>query len=423
LVYLAISLPYFIFSLIQTGNPLPNTFYAKASTEHLFSWQTLGETLTLHWRDNPVMLLLVIPGLSLAWRRSRLVVAWLLVLPLLSAFVVDFVWHHGRYTMPLIPYVMVVAAQGLEWLVSRIPSRFRLLGATVLVAFILVAGLRTLPAWAEMLANNSREIQEVDVALGNWLAENTPTDATIAVDDIGAIGYLSHRRIFDMNGLISPEMWPAIRDENQAHLRNEAATRILSSVQADFLAIFPLWHWELANNPQVVNPIARFRARTRTILGEQEAVIYETSWPYLQDYDSVDDPVASFEEKFDLLDFDLTLPSVDNRQVELMLLWHSRRPVKESYDIFVHILDSDDNIVAQVDSKPVSNLAPTSRWQPGDIIEDSHRIDWPHDAAAGAYQIRAGLYSRETGERLTAVSEQVFDNAVLLTSFEVGQLP
>ena len=118
LLYLLLALPYTLFSLSTTGRPLPNTFYAKAGSQHFFSWRTLRETITWHWQDNPIALLLVPFGLLPLWRRSRLAVLWLIALPLLTAVVIDFTWHHGRYTMPLIPLQMA-AAGGRRLLVGR----------------------------------------------------------------------------------------------------------------------------------------------------------------------------------------------------------------------------------------------------------------------------------------------------------------
>ena len=83
-------------------------------------------------------------------------------------------------------------------------------------------GARRLSDWAQMLGNNTREIEEIDVALGHWLAANTPPDSLIALDDIGAITYISGRRILDMNGLVSPEVWPALAVEEGLTARSGA---------------------------------------------------------------------------------------------------------------------------------------------------------------------------------------------------------
>jgi len=42
--------------------------------------------------------------------------------------------------------------------------------------------------------------------LGLWLQKNTPPESSVAVSDIGAIGYFSERRIIDMFGLIDTHL-------------------------------------------------------------------------------------------------------------------------------------------------------------------------------------------------------------------------
>ncbi len=404
-IYLLVGLPYTLFSLSVTGHPLPNTFYAKAGSQYLFSWRTVQETVGFHWRDNPMALLLLLAGLWPLWQRSRLAVAWLLLLPLFVGLIIDQVWHYGRYTLPLIPLQMVTAALGLQWLWAQIQRLWpqskwtRALPVVVILLFVFAGG-RNLPQWATTLGQNSQEILTVDVAIAHWLAENTPPDALIAVDDIGAIGFLSGRRLLDLNGLISPELWPVIKEEVAGRPRNEATTRLLSELQPDYLAVFPEWHWEVATNPLIMRERAQFVADTKTVIGEQRAFIYEVVyWPYRETAVPTTPLSALFGEKIRLLGYDLHVAD----QLELVLYWQSEQPATQSYDVFIHLLDAEGNIVAQADSVPVAGLAPTTRWQPGDIIQDVYTIPLPPDLPVGEYTLRVGLYWRETGERLTAV--------------------
>ncbi len=237
-IYGLIQLPYALFSLSVTGKPLPNTFYAKSRTPTLYSWRTFRETWGYHWRDNMVSLLLLPFGLAFLWRRSRVTAAWLLGLLLIMPIIVPIVWHHGRYTMPLLPFQMIVAAAGLWWIVQKVPCLARPIWSVLGVLFLL-AGAWRVPAWAEMLGYNTREIQEIDVEMGRWLAANIPVDETIGIDDIGAIMFLGPRPIVDLNGLVSPEMWPVIDLPSD---NDTAAMRLLAASGVRYLAIFPGWH-------------------------------------------------------------------------------------------------------------------------------------------------------------------------------------
>lgn len=411
-IYGLIQLPYALFSLSVTGKPLPNTFYAKSRTTTFYSWRTFRETWGYHWRDNLVSLLLMPFGLVFLWRRSRIIVAWLLGLLLIMPVIVPIVWHHGRYTMPLLPFQMIVAAAGLWWLWQKVPRLPRLVWAVVGGLFLL-AGAWRVPAWAEMLGYNTREIQEIDVELGNWLAANIPADEAVGIDDIGAIMFLGPRPIVDLNGLVSPEMWPVI----DLYPDNDtAAMRLLASNEVRYLAIFPRWHAVLVRDPAIAHPIQRFWTDTHTIIGEQEAVVYEMDWPYRQSIAPQVEMSVMLGDVIQLRGFDAQVVA---EQLGVTIYWESVTAVSPSYKVFIHLLDSAGNIVAQVDRPPVDGLAPTHRWQPGDLVRDPYQIPLPPDLPAGSYELRAGLYTDEDG-RLPVSGGSAVENAAVLTSVEIG---
>jgi hypothetical protein len=424
LIYGAVSAPYALFSLFTTGKPLPNTYYAKVGSKYFFSWRTLWETAGYHWQDNPITLGLLPAGLFAALKKNRLLAAWMVGLPLFTALVVDQVWHHGRYTLPLIPFQMILAALGAAWLAQSkwaqspgLHSSIRRAVPAVLMILLILGGLRRFSYWAGMLGYNSNEILEIDVAMGKWLAENTPPDALIAVDDIGAIAFLSERRVFDLNGLVSPEMWPLIHNEAVGRPLNEAATRLLSTIQPDYLAVFPVWHWEIATNPIAADPIQRFWVETHSIVGEQEAFVYQMNWPYKQEINPQVHSTAAFGEAIRLRGYDLGLPPAVDQPLSLILYWQSLSPVTEGYDVFVHVLDENGRIAAQADQQPVAGLAPTHRWQPGDIIRDPYSIPLPGDLSSGTYRLSIGMYLKAAGVRLQVDDAEAADNALVLTTF------
>ncbi|MCA9955069.1 MAG: hypothetical protein KC434_10135 [Anaerolineales bacterium] len=407
-IYGLIQLPYALFSLSVTGKPLPNTFYAKSRTTTLYSWRTLRETWGYHWRDNLMSLLLLPFGLAFLWRRSRLTAAWLLGLLIIIPVIVPFVWHHGRYTMPLLPFQMIAGAAGLGWIVQKVPRLARPIWAVGGVLFLL-AGAWRVPAWAEMLGYNTREIQEIDVELGKWLAANIPPDETVGIDDIGAVMFLGPRPIVDLNGLVSPEVWPVIGQDI-------ATMHLLAASDVRYLAIFPGWHPLLVSDPQIARPIQRFSTDTQTIIGGQEVVVYEMDWPYRRSIVPQVETSVLLGDVIQLRGFDA---QVAEAELDLTIYWECVTAVSPSYKVFIHLLDSAGNIVAQVDRPPVNGLAPTDLWQPGDLVRDPYQIYLPPDLPAGAYELRVGLYTDENG-RLPIRGGDAVDNAAILTSVEIG---
>ncbi len=102
-----------------------------------------------------------------------------------------------------------------------------------------------------------------------------------------------------------------------------------------------------------------------------------------------------------VLGYDLAGGLVAPSQViDLTLYWRARAETAQSYKLFVHALDAEGRIVAQVDSVPVSGRRPTTGWLPGEVIADRYAMALPGDLPAGPYRLAVGLYHSESGERL-----------------------
>jgi hypothetical protein len=182
---------------------------------------------------------------------------------------------------------------------------------------------------------------------------------------------------------------------------------------------FPLWHWEIATSTAVAQPVHRVQTDSHTIIAEQEAVVYRVNWPYLTEA-ATPQTVSSavWDGSIQLLGYDL--PPLDSAEpLSFALYWHSVDNVANSYDVFVHLVNSDGEIVAQVDQKPVQGLAATDVWRPGDIIRDPYQLLLPSDLLAGSYTLKVGLYLRETGKRLPVVTDgQPVEDTLLLTTLD-----
>ena len=90
--------------------------------------------------------------------------------------------------------------------------------------------------------------------------------------------------------------------------------------------------------------------------------------------------------------------------------------------MFVHVLNSQGELVANHDSRPENGRFPTPAWLAEILIPDTHSILLPGDLPAGEYEIKVGLYQAETGERLPAIyADGAMDEgqAILLEKFNV----
>ena len=145
-------------------------------------------------------------GLALDRPRHR-VLAGVLVLGLLGIVVADStlmtaLWQNGRYMSPFLPLVLLLTVLGVRTLGRAVPAApqrravvVAVVGVAVLIAVVSV------PTWALRSAQQGAGIREAALSPAQWLRGNTPPDARIAVNDVGATAYFSDRTVVDMIGL------------------------------------------------------------------------------------------------------------------------------------------------------------------------------------------------------------------------------
>jgi 4-amino-4-deoxy-L-arabinose transferase-like glycosyltransferase len=85
---------------------------------------------------------------------------------------------------------------------------------------------------------------------------------------------------------------------------------------------------------------------------------------------------------------------------QLQLVWQALREPTRRYKVFMQLLDSYDQVVAQRDSEPVGDSRPTTTWDPGETVLDNHGVLLPPGTPPGDYRRIVGLYDAETGVRL-----------------------
>ena len=85
--------------------------------------------------------------------------------------------------------------------------------------------------------------------------------------------------------------------------------------------------------------------------------------------------------------------NAEGRYLNLLLVWENIEKVDAAIKPFIHVLDSNGEIVAQSDQAPVGGFAPLSDWPPGSVVRDLHGLVLPADAS-GEYQARIGGMTR-----------------------------
>jgi len=279
-VFGALVLPYLLFSLRTAGHLLPNTFSAKATVDLRPDLDFLSLAARYLILDNPPLLPFVILGVGALFGRARLLSAWTVGLPLAYAFLHADLYQHGRYLMPLIPCHAAAGVLGLLE-AGRLARRrgWRWRGArrtlVIFVALVAVGGTAwRLPAMAKQFAANVDNINQMHVSIGRWVVENTPPGARLALNDIGAIAYVSEREVIDLAGLVTPEVVPLLRTPDPA----SGLIDFLRERRVDTVIIFPNWFPSLAAREDLLTPLYKVTLENRTITGGETMVVYGADW-------------------------------------------------------------------------------------------------------------------------------------------------
>ena len=78
--------------------------------------------------------------------------------------------------------------------------------------------------------------------------------------------------------------------------------------------------------------------------------------------------------------------------------WYTDGSAEGDYKVFVHVLDGNDQIVAQADTYPGNGTLPPGNWLPG-VLHDRIVVDLG-ETPPGHYRVAMGLYNPYTLERL-----------------------
>lgn len=248
-------IPYAIFNLALAGAIWPNTFFAK-QIEYAVRLQI--PLLVRYLAEWGLPLVgagaVLLPGFLMFFHHSlknrRWVPAafgvWLAGFLLLYALRLPVTYQHGRYVIPAMPVYFLLGLAGLiQWVSREETARWRwIIGRAWMVSAGLVLGA----FWwlgGRAYARDVAVIESEMVTAAQWIAQNTPPEALIAAHDIGAVGYFSDRQLIDLAGLVSPEVIPFIRDEQQL-------ARLLDEKGADYLMTFPGWYPQLTRRGELV---------------------------------------------------------------------------------------------------------------------------------------------------------------------------
>jgi hypothetical protein len=93
--------------------------------------------------------------------------------------------------------------------------------------------------------------------------------------------------------------------------------------------------------------------------------------------------------------------------IHLLLSWQVLASPRESYTVFVHLLDSAGNYVTGYDYTPLGGACPSYLWFPkwlqGQSLLDPYRLEVPDGMNPGDYWLEVGMYGMTSIRRLPVV--------------------
>ena len=125
--------------------------------------------------------------------------------------------------------------------------------------------------------------------------------------------------------------------------------------------------------------------------GTGSAYVLGPVWLDAPAAESAAQPLATFGDG-------ITLHRADLSGDTLLLGWRTAAPIATDASIFVHVLDSNGNLLAQADGVPFNGLYPLSNWLPGQFIEDTRQLTLPAETTT----LAIGIYDPATAQRLPA---------------------
>lgn len=212
-VFIGLLVPWFVFAWLYFGTPLPVTLFVKQQQGLLPKSESFFDGLFYYgrgyWRQARYWPHFGLAGLGIVYGLIRhprwlLIPGWSLLyfVAYSSLGVTRYFWYYA----PLVPGFVVligIGIDGLDQLMRRgLSQRMRRWPIALLVVLMLLAQVTTLNMLRSM---NDRRLG-IYRTVGEWLAANTPPDASVGTLEVGVIGYYSQRRMIDFAGLIQPEV-------------------------------------------------------------------------------------------------------------------------------------------------------------------------------------------------------------------------
>lgn len=329
----------------------------------------LGRTTRQSWaKDEPVA----------PWLRTAVFPPLWLAVMLLPTLLSGDAPHFGRMTGAM-PVIALFIGAGANWLYQLITRHFSLLTAhLLLLTLLLLSTTWTARDYFQHYA--SHPLMQVDFYQPDWAAGS----ALAAVG--GDALYLSPTQEEIATFLFA-------LGEKRSNLRNINADQSL--VALGFADALPVYLVSNETTTAVLTNLQPLYGNQLTLTPfTNHTLIQPTTQPFIEQTGSPLNQPAN--QPITLLAYHL---EPRDNQLVVTLTWQPTAVLNRdiAYTAFVHLLDQNGEIIAQID-RPPAGFA-TSDWRPDERIRDTFIIPWPENGADPT-AVRTGFYDPLTLQSL-----------------------
>lgn len=402
LICALIVIPWLVYSYATFGSIFPNTFYAKVGqgrnwglggTEIGSFVRGLSRIAASAYARNRLFVLLPVfwlPGLfSVIYRKTGwwLLLLWTVVYTggYISLGVLQFTWYYP----PLVPGLALLTAEGIE-VVARFGSlhlkqrwwRFSLVAAFCTFCLIPHMDWMVKSHKTQMGAHSATYFET-----GHWLRTHTPPESSVALLEIGIIGFYSDRTIVDTMGLVSPEMVGHLGSWLQTlqfavnyywpdYVVALEGTAWMYLVREPWFEEAYVLETQINNSADPVTPVSIYRRRS--------------GFP-LQEFVLDSSPQLRFDQAFVLDRIQVVEDKVNpGSMLHVQLTWEAEADIDTDYRLQFDLLNVVDGQRWTLASglQPMRGGNSTTQWRRGDRVVDIHSLRVPANTSAGSYLLR-----------------------------------
>ncbi len=125
--------------------------------------------------------------------------------------------------------------------------------------------------WGGFAVASVSNITDMQVPAAEWVRRHTTEDQIVAASDIGAMAFISGRRILDIAGLVEPDIVTHV-------LQGGNELDYLQDRNPAYVVTYPRWYPEFTAREDMLAPVRTWELDFNVVCGGRKIVIYRPLW-------------------------------------------------------------------------------------------------------------------------------------------------